>query len=129
MDVDRFGDMARLGSRNQRGSLRSLFKFSLLVNADSELVEGQQGLMNPCPELVRDLRGRSVNAGTTSARHCAAFCSCGVGTGKLIVALRPFLVLLKHLLHFSLLGDSSHLVLKFSFVHLHPICFLIWDVN
>lgn len=43
-----------------------------------------------------------VNADVTSARGSADFCSCGVGTARPIVALRPFLMLLKHLLHFSL---------------------------
>lgn len=66
---------------------------------DSELVEGQQRLMNQCPELVRDLHGQSVNAGVTSARGSAAFCS-GAATGRPVVALRPFLMLLKHLMHF-----------------------------
>lgn len=58
--------------------------------------------MNQCPELARDLHRQSVNAGMTSARGSAAFCSCGVGTGRPIVALRSFLMLLKHLLHFPL---------------------------
>lgn len=69
---------------------------------DCELVEGHQRLMNQCPELARDLHGQSVNAGMTSARGSATFCSCGVGTGRPVEALRPFLILLKHLLHFAL---------------------------
>lgn len=59
---------------------------------DSELVEGQQRLMNQCPELVRDLHGNSINAGMTSARGSSAFCSCGVGTGRPVVVLVPFLI-------------------------------------
>lgn len=98
-------------------------KFFPLGNVDSELVEGQQRLMNQCPELVRDLMD-------TSVRGSAAFCSCGIGTDRPVVALKAFLMLFSICCIFlQLLSDLSHLAMKFSCVDLHPICFLIWDVN
>lgn len=100
MDVARFDDRAR-EQKSAWQSLGSLFKLFPLGNVDGELVEGQQRLMNQCPELVRDLYGQSVNAGMTSTRGSAAFCSCGVGTARPIMALRAFLLLLQHSAFFS----------------------------